>query len=289
MSKRKLIALVAEQLVDGWDDPRMPTLQGLRRRGFTPSALRLFAQRVGISKQNSMTDYGLLEQALRDDLDAHAQRRLAVIHPLKLVLTNLAAGHQEALRFPNHPKDPSLGEREVPFSPELWIEQDDFAEVPPKGFHRLKPEGEVRLRGVGIIRCNDVIKDGESVVELRCTLDPETRPGMPGADRKVKGTIHWVSARHAVAAEIRLYDRLFNVADPDDEDGGGPGYRAHLNPDSKRSVHGWVEPAAAALPAEHSIQFERSGYFVSDRREHRSDAPVFNRSVSLRDTWASRS
>ncbi|MCK7592855.1 glutamine--tRNA ligase/YqeY domain fusion protein [Pseudomarimonas salicorniae] len=288
MSKRKLIALVAEQLVDGWDDPRMPTLQGLRRRGFTPSSLRLFAQRVGISKQNSMTDFGLLEAALRDDLDAHAQRRLAVVNPLKLVLTNLDAGHEETLRFPNHPKDPSQGEREVPFSREVWIEQDDFAEVPPKGFHRLKPEGEVRLRGVGIIRCNEVIKDGDAVVELRCTLDPETRPGMAGADRKVKGTIHWVSARHAVAAEIRLYDRLFNVADPDDEDEGGPGYRAHLNPESKRIVRGWVEPAAATLPAEHSIQFERTGYFVTDRRDHRSDAPVFNRSVSLRDTWASK-
>jgi glutaminyl-tRNA synthetase len=289
MSKRKLIALVAEQLVDGWDDPRMPTLQGLRRRGFTPSSLRLFAQRVGISKQNSMTDFGLLEQALRDDLDAHAQRRLAVINPLKLVLTNLDAAHEEVLRFPNHPKDPSMGDREVPFSPELWIEQDDYAEVPPKGFHRLKPDGEVRLRGAGIIRCNEVIKDGDAVVELRCTLDPETRTGMPGSDRKVKGTIHWVSAKHAVAAEIRLYDRLFSVADPDDEDDGGPGYRAHLNPDSKRILRGWVEPAAALLPAEHSLQFERTGYFVSDRRDHRSEAPVFNRSVSLRDTWATKS
>ncbi len=288
MSKRKLIALVTEQLVDGWDDPRMPTLQGLRRRGFTPSSLRLFAQRVGISKQNSITDFGLLEAALRDDLDAHAPRRLAVVNPLKLVLTNLAEGHEEILRFPNHPKDPSMGEREVPFSPELWIEQDDFAEVPPKGFHRLKPEGEVRLRGIGIIRCNEVIKDGDTVTELRCTLDADTRTGLPGADRKVKGTIHWVSARHAVAAEIRLYDRLFNVAEPDDEDDGGPGYRAHLNPESKRIARGWVEPAAAGLVPEQSVQFERTGYFVADRRDHRSDAPVFNRSVSLRDTWASK-
>jgi glutaminyl-tRNA synthetase len=182
-----------------------------------------------------------------------------------------------------------MGDREVPFSPELWIEQDDYAEVPPKGFHRLKPDGEVRLRGAGIIRCNEVIKDGDAVVELRCTLDPETRTGMPGSDRKVKGTIHWVSAKHAVAAEIRLYDRLFSVADPDDEDDGGPGYRAHLNPDSKRILRGWVEPAAALLPAEHSLQFERTGYFVSDRRDHRSEAPVFNRSVSLRDTWATKS
>jgi glutaminyl-tRNA synthetase len=286
MSKRKLIALVAEKLVDGWDDPRMPTLQGLRRRGYTPSALRLFAQRVGISKQNSMTDFGLLEQALRDDLDAHAPRRLAVIHPLKLVITNLPAGHEEVLRFANHPKDPSLGEREVPFSNELWIEQDDFAEVPPKGFHRLKPEGEVRLRGIGIVRCDEVIKDGEKILALHCSLDPETRPGMAGADRKVKGTIHWVSARHAIEAEVRLYDRLFNVADPDDEDDGGPGYRAHLNPESKRIVRGFVEPSAAALAPEASVQFERLGYFVADRREHEGKRPVFNRAVSLRDTWA---
>jgi glutaminyl-tRNA synthetase len=286
MSKRKLIALVAEKLVDGWDDPRMPTLQGLRRRGYTPSALRLFAQRVGISKQNSMTDFGLLEQALRDDLDAHAPRRLAVINPLKLVITNLPAGHEEVLRFANHPKDPSLGEREVPFSNELWIEQDDFAEVPPKGFHRLKPEGEVRLRGIGIVRCDEVIKDGDKILALHCSLDPETRPGMAGADRKVKGTIHWVSARHAIEAEVRLYDRLFNVADPDDEDDGGPGYRAHLNPESKRIVRGYVEPSAAALAPESSVQFERLGYFVADRRDHEGKRPVFNRAVSLRDTWA---
>jgi glutaminyl-tRNA synthetase len=286
MSKRKLIALVQEGLADGWDDPRMPTLQGLRRRGYTPAALRLFAQRVGISKQNSLTDFGLLEQALRDDLDAHAPRRLAVLDPLKLVLVNLPEGHHETLRFANHPKDPSLGEREVPFARELWIEREDFMEVPPKGFHRLVPGGEVRLRGVGIVRCTEVIKDGDAVVAVHATLDPDTRAGLPGADRKVKGTIHWVSAEHAVAAEVRLYDRLFNVADPDDEDAGGPGYRAHLNPDSKRIVRGYVEPAAAGLAAEQGVQFERTGYFVADRRDHRAEAPVFNRSVSLRDAWA---
>ena len=289
MSKRKLIALVQEQLVDGWDDPRMPTLQGLRRRGYTPSALRLFAQRIGISKQNSLTDFGLLEQALRDDLDAHAQRRMGVIHPLKLVISNLDESHEETLSFPNHPKDPEQGTRSVPFSRDVWIEQDDFAEVPPKGFHRLRPDGEVRLRGVGIVRCQEVVKEGDVVVAVHCTLDPETRPGMPGADRKVKGTIHWVSARHAVAAEVRLYDRLFDVPTPDDEDDGGPGYRAHLNAASKRIVQGWVEPAAAQLPAEHSIQFERIGYFVADRCDHAAQAPVFNRSVSLRDTWATKS
>jgi glutaminyl-tRNA synthetase len=173
----------------------------------------------------------------------------------------------------------------VPFSRELWIEREDFAEVPPKGFHRLKPEGEVRLRGVGIVRCDEVIKDGDTVIELRCTLDPETRTGMAGADRKVKGTIHWVSARDAIAAEVRLYDRLFKVADPDDDSHGGS-YKDHLNPDSIRSVQAWVEPSAAEVAPETHLQFERIGFFVADRRDHSAAKPVFNRSVTLRDTWA---
>ncbi|MBD8528222.1 glutamine--tRNA ligase/YqeY domain fusion protein [Pseudomarimonas arenosa] len=286
MSKRKLIALVQEKHVDGWDDPRMPTLQGLRRRGYTPSSLRLFADRVGISKQNSLTDFSLLEQALRDDLDAHAERRMAVIDPLKLVVRNLPEQHEETLRFANHPKDPSRGEREVPFSRELWIEREDFMEVPPKGFHRLVPGGEVRLRGIGIVRCVELVKDGDRVMEVHVELDPDTRPGGSATDRKVKGTIHWVSARHAVPAEIRLYDRLFNVPTPDDEDDGGPGYRAHINPESKRFVTGFVEPAAAHCPNELNMQFERVGYFVADRRDHQPAHPVFNRCVSLRDTWA---
>jgi glutaminyl-tRNA synthetase len=285
MSKRKLIALVGEGLVDGWDDPRMPTLQGLRRRGCTPASLRLLAERVGISKQNSVTDFSILEACVRDDLDAHAPRRMAVLDPLKLVITNLADDHTETLTFPNHPKDESFGTRAVPFARELWIEREDFMEVPVKGFHRLVPGGEVRLRGVGIARCDDVIKDGDAVIELRCTLDPETRHGMAGADRKVKGTIHWVSAKHATAAEVRLYDRLFTAADPDD-DSDGKTYRDYLNPDSRRVVRGWVEPVAAQAQPEQSLQFERLGYFVADRRDHRSDAPVFNRTVTLRDTWA---
>ena len=287
MSKRKLMALVQEQLVDGWDDPRMPTLQGLRRRGFTPASLRLFAERIGISKQNSLIDFSVLEGCVRDDLDAAAPRRMAVIEPLKLVLTNLPDGHEESLTFPNHPKDDAFGSREVPFSPALWIERADFMEVPEKGFHRLLPGGEVRLRGVGIVRCEEVIKDGDRVVELRATLDPDTRAGMEGANRKVKGTIHWVSAAHAVAAEIRLYDRLFAVADPD-EDGEGQSYRDHLNPDSRRTAHGWLEPSAATVEAETHLQFERLGYFVADRRDHRPSQPVFNRTVTLRDTWANR-
>ena len=288
MSKRKLVALVGEGLVDGWDDPRMPTLQGLRRRGYTPASLRLLVDRVGISKQNSVIDYSVLEGCLRDDLDSGAERRMAVVEPLKLTLVNLPDGHVEQLLFPNHPKDEARGTREVPFSRTLWIEQDDFAEVPPKGWKRLVPGGEVRLRGAGIIRCDEVVKDVDgNVVELRCTLDPESRPGMEGANRKVKGTIHWVDASRAVAAEIRLYDRLFSVADPDDES-DGLGYRDRINPASRRTVQGWVEPAAAAAAPEQSLQFERQGYFVADRRDHRADAPVFNRSVTLRDTWAAR-
>ena len=286
MSKRKLVALVGDGLVDGWDDPRMPTLQGLRRRGYTPAALRLLVDRVGISKQNSVIDFSVLEGALRDDLDAHAPRRMAVIDPLKFVLTNLPEGHAETLVFSNHPKDESFGTREVPFSRTLWIEREDFAEVPPKGWKRLVPGGEVRLRGAGIVRVDEVVKDAAGhVVELRGWLDPESRPGMEGANRKVKGTIHWVSAQHAVAAEIRLYDRLFSVEKPDDESDGRT-YRDHLNPDSKKTVAGWIEPAAAQAAPEQSFQFERSGYFVADRRDHTADKPVFNRSVTLRDTWA---
>ncbi|NJC29230.1 glutaminyl-tRNA synthetase [Xanthomonas arboricola] len=286
MSKRKLTALVEEQLVDGWDDPRMYTLQGLRRRGYTPAAMRLFVDRVGISKQNSLIDFSVLEGCLREDLDAAAARRMAVVDPLKLVLTNLPEGHNETLSFSNHPKDESFGTREVPFSRELWIEREDFAEVPPKGWKRLVPGGEIRLRGAGIARVDEVIKnDAGEIVELRGWLDPESRPGMEGANRKVKGTIHWVSAAHAVEAEIRLYDRLFSVEKPDDESEGKT-YRDYLNPESKRSVRGYVEPSAAQAAPEQSFQFERTGYFVADRRDHSAATPVFNRSVTLRDTWA---
>lgn len=286
MSKRKLMALVTEQLVDGWEDPRMPTLQGLRRRGYTPAAMRLFAERVGISKQNSLIDFSVLEGALREDLDSAAPRRMAVVDPVKLVLTNLADGHEEPLTFSNHPKDESFGTREVPFAREVWIDREDFAEVPPKGWKRLVPGGEVRLRGAGIIRCDEVIKDADgTITELRGWLDPESRPGMEGANRKVKGTIHWVSAVHGVPAEIRLYDRLFSVPNPDDESEGKT-YRDYLNPESRRTVIGYVEPAAATAAPEQSFQFERTGYFVADRRDHTTAKPVFNRSVTLRDTWS---
>jgi glutaminyl-tRNA synthetase len=285
MSKRKLMALVQDGLVDGWDDPRMPTLQGLRRRGYTPASLRLLADRIGISKQNSLTDFSVLEGCVREDLDSKAERRMAVVDPLKLTISNLAPDHEETLRIANHPKDESLGTRDLPFSPELWIEREDFMEVPAKGFHRLIPGGEVRLRGVGIIKCEELVKDGDRVVELRCTLDLGSRAGMPGADRKIKGTIHWLCARKAVPTEVRLYDRLFRVPDPDNE-ADGKTYRDFLNPDSVRIARAFVEPAAAAAAPERIFQFERLGYFVADRRDHRSEAPVFNRTVTLRDSWA---
>ncbi|MEO7068384.1 MAG: glutamine--tRNA ligase/YqeY domain fusion protein [Rhodanobacter sp.] len=285
-SKRKLAQLVAEHHVDGWDDPRMNTLRGLRRRGFSAAGLRLLMQRVGVSKQNSVIDYSVLEGCIREDLDATAARRMAVLDPLKLVITNLPTDFEETLTFANHPKDDSFGTRSVPLSRELWIERDDFAEVPPKGFHRLKPDGEVRLRGVGIVKCEQVVKDGDgNVTELHCTLDPTTRHGMPGADRKVKGTLHWVSANHAIATEVRLYDRLFNVAAPDGED-GGENWLDHVNPHAKHTVQAWLEPAAAHVEPEQRFQFERLGYFVADRVDHQPTAPVFNRTVTLRDTWA---
>ncbi|MBS0382818.1 MAG: glutamine--tRNA ligase/YqeY domain fusion protein [Proteobacteria bacterium] len=288
MSKRKLLELVNDRLVDGWDDPRMPTLAGVRRRGFTAAAIRNFWERAGLSKQNSVIDFGVLEACVREDLDAHAPRRMAVLDPLKLVITNLPEDHRETLSFPNHPKDESFGTRRVPFARKVWIEREDFAEVPPKGFKRLVPNGEVRLRGVGIVRCDEVLKDAAgNIVELRGTLDPESRHGMPGADRKIKGTIHWVSAQHAIEAEVRLYDRLFNVADPDN-DADGKTYRDHLNPDSRRVVRGFLEPSLRDAVPEQHFQFERLGYFVADRHDHAPAHPVFNRAVTLRDAWSQK-
>ncbi len=285
MSKRKLMALVNEGLVDGWDDPRMPTLQGIRRRGYTPEALKLFVSRLGLSKQNSTIDYTVLENTLREDLDGRAERRMAVLNPLKLVLTNLPADHRETLSFANHPKDESMGSREIGFSNVLWIDAEDFAEVPPKGWKRLVPGGEVRLRGAGIVRADEVVKDeAGNIIELRGWLDPESRPGMEGANRKIKGTIHWVDAATGVPTEFRLYDRLFTVPNPDD-DSEGKTYRDYLNPESRGVLHGYVEAAAADALPETRFQFERTGYFVADRRDHTPSRPVFNRAVTLRDTW----
>ncbi len=286
MSKRKLMALVQDGLVAGWDDPRMPTLSGVRRRGFPAAAIRTFWERAGITKQNSTIEFSVLEGCVREVLDASAPRRFAVLDPLKLVITNLPADHAETLTFPNHPKNETFGTRSVAFSRELWIEREDFMEVPVKGFHRLAPNAEVRLRGVGIVKCENVEKDADgSVIAVHCTLDPDTRHGMAGAERKIKGTIHWVSARHAIAAEVRLYDRLFNVVNPDD-DSDGKTYRDHLNPDSKRIVHGWLEASLADTSPEAAVQFERLGFFVADRHDHAPGKPVFNRAVTLRDSWA---
>ena len=289
MSKRKLLALVSDGLVNGWDDPRMPTLSGVRRRGYPPAAIRTFWERMGVSKQNALISYSVLENCVRDALDLSAGRRLAVLDPLKLVLTNLPADHAELLTVANHPKNPDAGTRTLPLSRELWIEREDFMEVPPKGYHRLVPGGEVRLRFVGIVKCIGMVKDSEGrVTEVHAELDPSSRTGRPGADRKVKGTIHWVSAGAAVAAEVRLYDRLFNVPNPDDESGGKT-YRDHLNPDSCRIVQGWLEPALADAAPETSVQFERLGYFTADRHDHVPGAggkPVYNRTVTLRDSWA---
>ncbi|MEO5560570.1 MAG: glutamine--tRNA ligase/YqeY domain fusion protein [Dokdonella sp.] len=285
MSKRKLIALVQDGLVDGWDDPRMPTLVGVRRRGFPPAAIRTFWERAGVTKQNSTIEFSVLEGCVREELDARAPRRMAVLDPLKLVLTNIDAAHEETIEFPNHPKNADLGMRKVPFAREVWIERDDFFEVPPKGFHRLVPGGEVRLRGIGIVRCTDVVKESDgSIKELHGTLDAETRAGLPGADRKVKGTIHWVSAMHAVAAEVRLYERLFNVANPD-ESSDGKTYADHINHDSKRTVQAWLEPVLTDTQPEANVQFERLGYFVADRYDHTAAKPVFNRTTTLRDSF----
>ncbi|MHB8679461.1 MAG: glutamine--tRNA ligase/YqeY domain fusion protein [Rudaea sp.] len=286
MSKRKLMALVQDGLVAGWDDPRMPTLSGVRRRGFPPAAIRAFWERAGVTKQNSTIEFSVLEGCVREVLDATAPRRFAVLDPLKLVISNLPADHTEALTFSNHPKNEAFGTRSVAFTRELWIEREDFMEVPPKGFHRLTLGGEVRLRGVGIVKCMEVEKDASGhVTGVRCTLDPDTRHGMPGAERKVKGTIHWVSAPHAVGAEVRLYDRLFNVVNPDD-DSDGKTYRDHLNPGSLRIVRGFIEAALADAKPEAAFQFERLGFFVADRHDHAPGKPVFNRTVTLRDSWA---
>ncbi len=286
MSKRRLRELVEEKHVDGWDDPRMPTLAGLRRRGYTPASIRRFWRDLGVSKSDSIIDMGVLENAVRDDLNATAPRAMAVLDPLKVVLTNFPEGDTEWLEAAVHPQQPERGSRRVPISREIWVERGDFMEDPPRKFFRLKPGGEVRLRNAFIIRCTDVIKGADgAVTELHCELDPESRSGMPGADRRVKGTIHWVSAAHGQAAEVRLYDRLFSVENPlADKDSD---YRQHLNPESLQVVeNAWVEPSVLADGAADMHQFERTGYFARDRAAEQGAKAVFNRTVTLRDTWA---
>jgi glutaminyl-tRNA synthetase len=301
MSKRKLMQLVKEGIVNGWDDPRMPTISGLRRRGVTPEALRDFAYNIGITKYNALTDVAVLEHAIREDLNKRALRRLAVLRPLKLVLTNLPENHFEELDAVNNPEDPSAGTRKIPFSRELWIEQNDFMGSPPPKFFRLKPGGEVRLKYAYIIKCNEVIKDATgNVVELRCTADLDSKTGGPTAGRKIKGTIHWVSAAHAIEAECRLYDRLFTVPEPDkaqtaeSEVGtAGPAVRsdfvAHINPNSLEIVTGKCEPSLKDATPDLRYQFERLGYFCLDANAQRSTLnaqPIFNRTIPLKDTWA---
>jgi glutaminyl-tRNA synthetase len=286
MSKRKLLRLVQEGRVTGWDDPRMPTIAGLRRRGYTPESIRDFCDRIGLAKKENVIDVALLEHCVREDLNRRAPRYMAVLRPLRLVVENYPEGQVENLEAVNNPEDPSAGTRQVPFARELYIERDDFMEVPPKKFHRLYPGNEVRLRYGYIVKCTGVVKDGAGeVVEVRCTYDAETKSGSSGAERRVKGTIHWVSAMHAVNAEVRLYDRLFNHESPE-EGPEGQDFLANLNP-SSLEVLGSVrlEPALAAAEAGARVQFERTGYFSLDA-DTLPGAPVWNRIVGLRDSWA---
>ncbi|HVH32101.1 MAG TPA: glutamate--tRNA ligase family protein, partial [bacterium] len=272
--------------VTGWDDPRMPTIAGMRRRGITPEAIREFSNRIGVAKANSRVDLATFEAAVRDDLNQRAPRVLAVLRPLKVVLTNFPQGRVESLEAPYWPHDvPKAGSRPVPFSRELYIERDDFLESPPKGFYRLMPGGRVRLRHAYVIQCEEVVKDaGGNVVELRCTYDPATL-NHPPAQGPVKGTIHWVCAPHAVPAQMRLYDRLFAVADPE---AGDADFTAGLNPDSLTIERGYVEPSVLKDSADVRYQFERQGYFWRDPVDSKPATLVFNRIVSLRDSWAKR-
>jgi glutaminyl-tRNA synthetase len=287
LSKRKLLQLVQQNHVAGWDDPRMPTLAGIRRRGYTPEAIRNFCERIGVAKGNSTVDIAMLEHSLREDLNKRAPRVMAVLRPIKVVLENYPEGQVEQLEAINNPEDPSAGTRKVPFARELYIEQDDFREEPPKGFFRLSPGKEVRLRYAYIIKCTEVVKDPSSgeVREVRCTFDPETKSGSSQSKRKVKATIHWVSAAHALGSEVRLYDHLFAAEDPDDVP-EGVDWLANMNPQSlERLTSCHVEPCLASAKPGGRYQFERLGYFCVDR-ESTDAMKVFNRSVTLRDAWA---
>ncbi|MDB6026144.1 MAG: glnS [Verrucomicrobiales bacterium] len=287
MSKRKLLQLVNEKIVTGWDDPRMPTISGMRRRGVTPHGLRHFAYNIGVTKYNGITDVAVLEHAIREDLNKRALRRLAVLRPIKVVITNYPEDKTEELDATNNPEDPTTGTRKVPFTRELFIDGDDFAEVPPPKFFRLRPGGEVRLKYAFIIKCEEVIKDAAGkITELRCTADLDSKSGGPTAGRKVKGTIHWVSAKHAVDAEVRLYDRLFTVPEPDAQGD----FKQFINPHSLEVITAKLEPGLKEAKAEERYQFERLGYFCLDKDSQstiaNSQKPIFNRTITLRDTWA---
>lgn len=285
MSKRKLLQLVQEGIVSGWDDPRMPTIVGIRRRGYTAESLLTFVDRVGVAKRDNLIDLGLLEYSVREDLNKKALRRMAVLDPLKVVITNYPEGKTEELKAVNNPEDPEAGTRAVSFSREIYIERSDFMEEPPKKYFRLSPGKEVRLRYGYIVRCDEVIKDANGeVVELRCTYDPESAGGGSSDGRKVKGIIHWVSVPHARKAEIRLFDRLFIKEDMGTMEEGKE-FKDYLNPDSLKVVTGWMEPALADAGVGETFQFERMGYFTKDK-DSTAGNPVFNRTVTLKDSWA---
>jgi glutaminyl-tRNA synthetase len=318
LSKRKLLRLVEERHVDGWDDPRMPTLVAARRRGYTPAGFRAFAERIGVSKSDSWIEMSVLEDAMRDDLNVHAPRRMAVLDPIRLVIDNYPEGASEDCFAPDHPQQPEAGRRAIPLTRELWIDREDFEESPPKGYFRLAPGAEVRLRYAYIVRCTGFEKDASGRVSaVHCTYDAATRSGTPGAEaRKVKGNIHWLSTAHAVTAEVRLYDRLFLAPFPGARDASGVAdetagsadplprhaqvlagddddtfderernFLDDLNPASKRIITAYVEPALADAAPEERFQFERHGYFVADLVDHRPDRPAFNRTLTLRDSW----
>ena len=285
LSKRKLIQLVEESHVAGWDDPRMPTLVGARRRGYTPAGFRRFAEMIGVSKAHQEIDYAILEACMRDDLGEHAPRRIAVLDPVRLIIDNYPVDQSEECFAPNHPQKPELGTRAVPFSRELWIEREDFTETPPKGYFRLYPGNNVRLRYGHVVKCVGCDKDADGkVIAVHCEALPDTKSGTPGADSiKVKGNIHWVSVAHAHAADVRLYDRLFKVPHPG---AGGGDFLDDINPDSLRVIRAQLEPALKEAAPGESFQFERHGYFVADRIDSQPGAPVFNRTVTLKDSWS---
>jgi glutaminyl-tRNA synthetase len=288
MSKRKLMKLVESGDVSGWDDPRMPTISGLRRRGYTPESIRDFCERIGVAKKDSTVDMALLEHCVRQDLNQKAPRVMGVLRPLRVVIENYPENQVEELEAINNPEDPGIGSRKVPFSQVLYIEQEDFREDPPKKYFRLAPGREVRLRYAYYIKCVGVVKDEQTgeIIELRCTYDPETRGGGAPDGRKVKATLHWVSAAHSLRAEVRLYDHLFLKANPD-EAKDGTDFRANLNPNSLETLTSCrVEPSLASAAPGSRFQFERQGYFCVDTKDSSGKALVFNRTVTLRDTWA---
>jgi len=287
MSKRKLQVLVEQKFVAGWDDPRMPTIAGIRRRGYTPLSIRNFCERIGMARRDSMVDVALLEFSIREDLNEKTPRHLGVIRPLKVVVDNYPKNQTEELNAPLHPNKPDMGSRTIPFSREIYIEKDDFMENPPKKFFRLSPGREVRLRYAYFITCTHVVKDEKTgeIVEVHCTYDPATRGGDSPDGRKVKTTLHWVSAAHAMNAEVRLYDRLFNKENPD-EGTNGSHFTDFINPDSLEVLMGCkIEPGLADAAPGYSFQFERLGYFCKDIKDGSKDHPIFNRTVTLKDSW----